>query len=115
MQRSSAVRRTLLAAVVVLSAFGLQTSNASAARVSLRGKDTANLRFTAARGERNRAAFVVGVTKPEVRGRGARLHAGHRCRARSSHVVVCWATQKQRHGFGWIVQASLRDRNDRAR
>src|SRR4051794_37162223 len=109
MQRRPAV----LAAVAVLSALGLQTSDASAARVSLKGKGEASLRFTAAHGERNRASFSVGTAKAVVRDGRAPLHAGPGCSARSSHVVICRATRRQRQF--WFVRVSLGDGNDQAR
>jgi hypothetical protein len=115
MQRHPVVRRAVLAAVAVLSAFALQVADASAARVSVRGKDTANLSFRAGHGERNRVSLTVGSARAVVRDAGARLHAGHHCRALSSHVVVCRATRGERKGFGWFSRVSLRDRKDRAR
>jgi hypothetical protein len=115
MQGRPAARRAVLAAVVVLSASGLQETDASAARVSVHGKDSADLSFKAGRGERNRASFSIGAAKAVVRDLGARLHAGHGCTALSSHVVVCRATRAQRKGFGWTENVSLGGGNDRAR
>jgi Ca2+-binding RTX toxin-like protein len=115
MQRLPAVRRAVLAAIAAMSAFAFQTGDAFAARVSVHGKDIANLGFAAGHGERNRVSFSVGAAKALVRDRGARLHAGRGCRARSSHLVVCRATRGQRNGFGWVLEVSLRGGNDRAR
>src|SRR3712207_6723601 len=86
-QGSPAVRRVVLAAVAALSAAALQTSDALAARVSLSAGDTADLRFEAGKGERNRLSITVGPAKAIVRDTGARVRAGKRCRARSLHVV----------------------------
>jgi hypothetical protein len=113
MQRRPAVRRAVLAAVAVLSAVGLQASDAFAARVSLKGKGEANLRFTAGHGERNRASFSVGTAQAVVRDSRARLHAGRGCSAVSPHVVICHATRKQR-AF-WFVLVALGDGSDQAR
>jgi hypothetical protein len=113
MQRRPAFSRAVLAAVAALSAIGLQASDALAARVSLRGSDSAVLHFTAGRGERNRASVSVGAAKAVVSDSRALLRAGHGCSARSSHLVVCRATRKQRQF--WFVHVALRDGNDRAR
>src|SRR4051794_29081360 len=113
MQHHPAVPRAVLAAAVILSALGLQSSDAFAARVSLTGKGEANLRFTAGHGERNRASFKVGTAKAVVRDSRAPLHAGPGCSARSPHLVLCRATRRQRKF--WFVRVSLGDGNDQAR
>src|SRR5690242_16530665 len=113
--RLAAVRQVVPAVAVALFACTLQTSDASAARVSVSGKDTANLRFTAGHRERNRASFSVGAGKAVVRDSRASLHAGRGCHARSPHLVVCRATTAQRKGFGWSLHVSLRDGSDSAR